>query len=88
MNLVNNYAMKYSKCENNYSGVYYCTRRVLKFQLNEEVLGDDDLFNLLCGVIRLVKRTAELHIENKYKKEIATLKNTIKRLTLLKNISQ
>lgn len=62
----------------NLSGRYYINKQILQFQNYTELISDDDIINLFMGLVRLIKRSAEMKIEAKYSREIEQLKDEIK----------
>lgn len=73
------------KLNKNSCGIYYTKKQILKFENNNKLLSDEDMFNLFNGFVRLVKRSVELEVEGKYLLEINKLKNQIKKLESSKN---
>lgn len=62
----------------NLSGRYYINKQILQFQNYTELISDDDIINLFMGLVRLIKRSAEMKIEAKYSREIEQLKDELK----------
>lgn len=71
--------MRMKKANNNFNGVYFTKPQILKFK-TESVISDEDMMHLFMGFVRLIKRSVELDIENKYLTKIKSLENEIKLL--------
>lgn len=70
------------KPNKNLIGKYYVIPHIIKFKNYREYISDNDIFDLFVGLINLVKKSAELKVEDKYTAEINKLK---KELYLLKS---
>lgn len=79
MILVNNCIMKKININKNMSGVYYTKKRLIKFQKPNDILSDEDILNLFMGFVRLIKKSTEIEVENKYILEINKLQNKLKK---------
>lgn len=62
------------------SGVYFQSKQILQFPRTNELISDEDIFNLFAGMIRLIKRSTEVKLEWKYAREIKKLKERIRLL--------
>lgn len=62
------------------SGRYFSHKQILQFPRTNELITDEDIFNLFAGMIRLVKKSAEAKVESKYMREIKILKDRIRML--------
>jgi hypothetical protein len=69
--------MRLRKCKK-LSGVFYCYKRILKFPEREDIVSDEDIFDLFKGLITLVKRNAEIKVEQKYEVLIDVLKSELR----------
>jgi len=72
------------RAKRNMSGIYYSKAHILKFKNNRELISDNDIFDLVMGLINLIKKNTELKIEERYLMEIKRLKTEI---NILKNIN-
>ena len=72
------------RAKRNMSGIYYPKTHILKFKNNRELISDNDIFDLVMGLINLIKKNTELKIEERYLMEIKRLKTEI---NILKNIN-
>lgn len=79
MNFGNNLSMKKVMLNKNCCGIYYTRKQVLKFERRKESLSDEDILNLFMGFIRLIKKSTEIEVEERYLLEITKLKNIIKK---------
>lgn len=61
-------------------GVFYTKKRILKFKNPSEMISNEDIMNLFAGFVRLIKKSAQLEVEEKYCNQIHQLKNEIKYL--------
>jgi hypothetical protein len=48
------------------SGKFYFKKRLLKFQVREDLINDDDMLHLFFGMFNLLKQSAEKKIRDKY----------------------
>lgn len=87
MNIVNNYCMEYLKSTSKISGIYYLTKRVLKFKQREEFISEDDVMSLFFGAVKILKETTERVIEKKYINRILSLEKEVKTLQKLNNLN-
>lgn len=69
--------MKFRRCLN-MTGVFYFQKKILKFPPREDIITDEDIKDLFLGLIELVKRNAELKVEQKYEKVIDVLKSELR----------
>lgn len=60
------------------SGLFYFQKKVLKFPQRETLITDEDIKDLFFGLIELVKKNAELKIEQKYENLIDVLKSELR----------
>lgn len=60
--------------------IYYFSKRVLKFKSPNQLVKEEDLFNLFMGVYRLMKRNIEITMEDKYLDRIRYLESKINKL--------
>lgn len=63
----------------NVSGVYYLAPHILQFE-NTNLISDEDIMHLFLGFIRLIKKSIELDMENKYINRIKSLESKLKML--------
>ena len=56
-------------------GVYYLRKRLLKFKNPSEMISNEDIMNLFAGFVRLIKKSAQIEMEEKYCNQILQLKN-------------
>ena len=63
----------------NKSGNYYCTPHILKFRKNNELISEEDIYNLFSGFVRLIKKSVELEIEDRYANKIKNLEIELKK---------
>lgn len=75
MILVNNYYMKKSTKHIVYK-IFYQNSRILKFN-NNEIISEEDIFNLFSGFVRLIKKSVEIKMEDKYLNRINYLENKL-----------
>ena len=68
------------KLNHNATGVFFTRKRILQFQNHNELISDEDILNLFLGLVRLIKKSTEIKIEEKYSRQIVNLKKEIKRL--------
>ena len=87
MNTGNNYYMKKVNPTTQKNGIYYISKRILKFKQRDEFVTDDDLMHLFLGFVRLLKQTTEREIERKYINKILTLKKELKNLKEIKSVN-
>lgn len=87
MNTVNIIVMKNYKVCKNLSGIYYISKRLLKFQSRDELLSEEDIMHLFYGFIKLLKDSTKQAIEKKYLNVINTLKREINYLKRLKHVN-
>lgn len=71
--------MRKLNINNNLTGVYYTKKQILKFEKPKDILNDDDILNLFMGFVRLIKKSTEIEMEEKYLLEITKLKNKLKK---------
>ena len=69
--------MKFRRCLN-MTGVFYFQKKILKFPPREDIITDEDIKDLFLGLIELVKKNAELKVEQKYEKVIDVLKSELR----------
>lgn len=62
------------------TGVFFAKKQILKFEKRYDYVSDEEILNLLLGFVRLIKKSTEVRLEEKYLKEISLLKNEISRL--------
>ena len=62
------------------SGIFYTKRHVLKFESNQEIISEEDILDLFIGLVRLIRRSAEVSIEEKYQRELNDLKRELTRI--------
>ncbi len=62
----------------NMTGVFYFQKKILKFPPREDIITDEDIKDLFLGLIELVKKNAELKVEQKYEKVIDVLKSELR----------
>lgn len=79
--------MEKLKSTSKLSGIYYLTKRVLKFKQKEEFISNNDVMHLFFGVVKILKQTIEKTIEKKYIKRILSLENELKNLQKLNNVN-
>jgi hypothetical protein len=79
MILVNNYVMKNISLNKNMHGTFYAKKQILRFEKPNNCLDDDDIINLFMGFLRLIKKSVELEVEERYLLEIRQLKNRLKK---------
>ena len=79
MILVNNLTMKKIKINKNMSGIYYTKRQLLYFESRQDILSYDDMLSLFMGFVRLIKKSTEIEVENKYLLEINKLKRKLEK---------
>ena len=60
------------------TGVFYFQKKILKFPPREDIITDEDIKDLFLGLIELVKKNAELKVEQKYEKVIDVLKSELR----------
>ena len=60
------------------SGRFYIRKQVLQFPGREDMITDEDILDLFKGLIELVKRNAEMKIEQKYEVLIDVLKSELR----------
>ena len=68
----------------NMRGVYHLHRKILRFENPSDYISDEDITDLFLGLVNLIKKSAEIKIEEKYLSYVNTLK---KELSLLKSKS-
>jgi len=73
------------KCNKNFSGVYYFSKRILKFPQKDDTIDDEDIVDLFFGLIELIKKNIEIKVENKYSKLINSLNRQIENYRKLIN---
>lgn len=76
---VNNLSMKKIKVNKEVKGIYYTKRQLLYFESRQDVLSYEDMLSLFMGFVRLIKKSTEIEIENKYLLEINKLKNKLEK---------
>jgi len=59
------------------SGVFYFSKHPIKFKKNNELISEEDIFNLFNGFVRLIKKSVTLEIEEKYLNKISFLENEL-----------
>jgi len=79
MILVNNLYMKRIKANYNMKGIFYPCCHVLKFKNNNELISEEDIYNLFAGLYRLIKKSTEIEIEEKYLNRIKFLECELKK---------
>ena len=57
---------------------FYFQKKILKFPPREDIITDEDIKDLFLGLIELVKKNAELKVEQKYEKVIDVLKSELR----------
>lgn len=60
--------------------IYYFRKRVLHFKKNSGLVSDEDITNLFLGLMRLLKKNAEIEMQEKYLSKIARLQNELDRI--------
>ena len=60
------------KAKINVYGIYYTRPQILKFE-NTSLISDEDMVSLFLGFVRLIKKSVELDMENKYSHKIKLL---------------
>ena len=78
--------MRYLVPNKNQRGIYFESKQILKFPIQNDYISDSDIHDLFMGLINLVKKTTELKIEDKYIAEIQSLKKEINYLKSKKSI--
>ena len=68
------------KSNHNVSGMFFIRKRILQFQNYNELISDEDIMNLFLGLVRLVKKSTEIKMEEKYSQQIYNMKKEIERL--------
>lgn len=58
-------------------GKYYIYKKIMQFPTCEDIISDDDIISLFLGLVRLIKKSTEIKIEEKYEKEIFKLKKEL-----------
>ena len=70
------------------SGVYYTRIKVLQFKPQVDLVSDEDIMDLFMGLVRLIKRNAELEVEERYLDKIKSMTRKIESLSRAGNIKQ
>ena len=70
--------MEKLRLNRNQKGVYYITPRILQFKNSNSIISDDDLVNMFVGFVRLIKKSTEIEIEDKYLKKIELLEKELR----------
>ena len=60
-----------------HTGVYYCRKRILKFNACHNCVSQEDIMSLFIGLCRLIKTSSELEIKNKYISRIKYLEKVL-----------
>ena len=63
-----------------FRGIYFENQRVLQFKKSDELISEDDIFNLFLGFVRLIKRSVEIEVENRYESKINSLEKELERI--------
>ena len=59
-------------------GIFYFRKQPLKFQSSLDIISDEDIMSLFLGFVRLIKKSVEIEMENKYQKTIKSLQLRLK----------
>ena len=70
------------------NGVYYTRIKVLQFKPQVDLVSDEDIMDLFMGLVRLIKRNAELEVEERYLDKIKSMTRKIESLSRAGNIKQ
>lgn len=79
MILVNNCIMKKILINRNKSGIYFTKKQILKFEKPDYMLSDEDILNLLMGFVKLIKKSTQIEVENRYLMQIRKLQSKLKK---------
>lgn len=69
--------MKKIKANYDLSGIYYIRKQILQFNIDNDMITDEDIMSLFMGIVRLIKNSCEIQAEEKYLKIINKLKREI-----------
>ena len=58
-------------------GVYYCRKQLLRFEPQEDLISQEDILSLFMGLCRLIKKSSEYKLENKYVNRIKYLEKLL-----------
>ena len=61
-------------------GIFYFQIKILKFPSNCDIVSDDDILSLMSGLIKLIKKSTEVRVEEKYLRQIELLNNELNSL--------
>ena len=70
--------MEKLRLNRNQKKMYYITPRILQFKNSSSIISDDDLVNMFVGFVRLIKKSTEIEIEDKYLKKIELLEKELR----------
>ena len=65
------------KCKLQKYEIYYIRPQLLRFE-REGLISDEDITNLFLGFVRLIKKSVEVDMENKYLDKIKNLETRLK----------
>jgi len=59
------------------SGIYYSRKKPLRFEGESDLVSQEDMLNLFMGLCRLIKKSSEYKLENKYLSRIKYLEKLL-----------
>ena len=62
------------------SGIFRTHGKLLQFKKRQDFISDTDIFDLFMGLMKLIKKSAEIQVEEKYIKKINSMRRELEYL--------